>query len=92
MIHDKFSFLIILYKTYLYVLNSLKRRGPSWSWSYGSWIYNYLQSVPITTKVVSLNPVHVEKYSLKHYVKQFVKDLRQCKSVVFSRYPGFIHQ
>jgi len=28
--------------------------GPSWSWLYGSWIYNYLcdQYVPITTNVV----------------------------------------
>ena len=30
--------------------------GPSWPWSYGSWIYNYLCNLPITTKVVSLNP------------------------------------
>ena len=34
--------------------------GPSWSWSYGSWIYNllYMQSVPITTKTVCANPAH----------------------------------
>jgi len=33
--------------------------GLSWPWSYGSWIYNYIvpmQSVPITTNVVSANP------------------------------------
>ena len=30
-----------------------------WSWSYGSWIYKYLWN-PITTKVVSTNPVHGE--------------------------------
>jgi hypothetical protein len=29
-------------------------RGPSWSWSYGSWIYNlHVQAVPITPKVAS---------------------------------------
>ena len=28
--------------------------------SYGSWIYNYLCNLPITIKVVSLNPVHGE--------------------------------
>ena len=47
--------------------------GPSWSWSYGSWIYNYLQvqSVPITIKVVSSNPVHGEVYSIQQYVIKF---------------------
>ena len=29
------------------------------------------QSVPITTKVVSLNPVHGEVYSIQHYVIKF---------------------
>ena len=24
------------------ILNVLKQWGPSWSWSYGSWVYNYL--------------------------------------------------
>jgi hypothetical protein len=51
--------------------------GPS-GWSYSSWIYNYLtvQSVPITTKFVSANPVH-GVYSIKHYVIKFVSGLRQ---------------
>jgi hypothetical protein len=30
-----------------------------------------VQSVPITTKVVSLNPVHGELYSIQHYVIKF---------------------
>jgi hypothetical protein len=34
-----------------------------------------VQSVPITTKVVSLNPVHGEVYSIQHYVIKFVSDL-----------------
>jgi len=53
---------------------------PSWSWSYGSWIYNYqlpVQSVPITTKVMSSNPVHGEVYSIQHYVIKFVSNLQQ---------------
>jgi len=36
-------------------------KGPSWSWSYESWIHNYIvpiQSVPITTNVVSSNSAH----------------------------------
>jgi hypothetical protein len=36
-----------------------------------------VQSVPITTKVVSLNPVHGEVYSIQHYVIKFVSDLWQ---------------
>jgi hypothetical protein len=36
-----------------------------------------LQSVPVPTKVVSLNPVHGEVYSIQHYVIKFVSVLRQ---------------
>ena len=35
-----------------------------------------MQSVLITTKAVSSNPVHCEVYSIKHYVIKFVSDLR----------------
>jgi len=35
----------------------------------------HVQSVPITTKVVSLNPVHGEVYLIQHYVIKFVSDL-----------------
>ena len=33
-----------------------------------------MQSVPITTKVVSSNPVHGKVYSIQHYVIKFVSD------------------
>ena len=36
-----------------------------------------VQSVPITTKVVSPNPVHGEVYSIQNYVIRFVSDFRQ---------------
>jgi hypothetical protein len=38
-----------------------------------------VQSVPITTKVASLNPIHGKVYSIQHYmyVIKFVSDLRQ---------------
>ena len=36
-----------------------------------------VKSVPITTKLVSLNPVHGEVYLIQHYVIKFVSDLRQ---------------
>jgi len=36
-----------------------------------------MQSVPITTKVVSSNPVRSEVYSIQDYVINFVGELRQ---------------
>ena len=36
-----------------------------------------MQSLPITTKVVSSNPAQGEMYSMQPYVIQFVRDLRQ---------------
>ena len=47
-----------------------------------------VQSVPITTNVVSSNPAHGDVYSMQHYVMKFVFD----RSVVFSRYSSFLHQ
>jgi hypothetical protein len=44
-----------------------------------------VQSVPITTKVVTSSPVHDEVYPIQHYVIKCVSD----RSVVFS---GFLHQ
>jgi len=44
-----------------------------------------MQSVPITTNAMSLNPDHGEAYSIQHYVIKFVSD----RSVVFS---GFLHK
>ena len=36
-----------------------------------------VQSVPITTNVVSSNPVYNDVYSIQHYVIKFVSHLRQ---------------
>ena len=36
-----------------------------------------MQSVPITTKVVNSNAAQEEVYTLQHYVKKYVSDLRQ---------------
>jgi hypothetical protein len=35
-----------------------------------------MQSVPITTNVVSLNPAHGEVYLMQHYVIKFPSDLQ----------------
>ena len=34
-----------------------------------------VQSMPITTKVVSSNPVHGKVYLIQHYVIKFISDL-----------------
>ena len=49
------------------------------------------QSVPITTKIVSSNPVHGEVYSIQHYVAKFVSDLQHvgCFHRVL-RFPSLI--
>ena len=36
-----------------------------------------VQWVPITIKVVSSNPTYGEVFSIQHYMKRFVSDLRQ---------------
>jgi len=43
--------------------------------------------VPITTKVVSLNPFHGKGYSIQHYMIKFVSDLRQVGGLFFSGTP-----
>jgi hypothetical protein len=46
-----------------------------------------VQSVPITIKVVSSNPVHgdcVHLYLIQHYVIKFVSDLRQVGGTLTS--------
>jgi hypothetical protein len=40
--------------------------------------------VPITTKVVSLNPVQDEVYLIQHYVIQFVSDFRQVGGFLYT--------
>ena len=41
-----------------------------------------VQSVPLTTKGLSSNPVHGEVYSIQHYVITFVSDLRQVGGIL----------
>jgi hypothetical protein len=50
----------------------------------------HVQSVPITTKVVSSNPIHGEVYSIQHNVIKFVSDLRQVHGFrqVFQFHPS----
>jgi len=47
-----------------------------------------VQSVPITSKVASWSPADGEIYSIKHYVIEFVSDLRQvCRFLQILQFP-----
>ena len=48
-----------------------------------------VQSMPITTKVVSSNPAHGEVYLIQHYVLNL--SVTCDMSVVFTGYSGFLH-
>ena len=49
----------------------------------------YMQSEPITTKVVSSNPAHCRMYSIQHYVIKLVSDLRQvCGFLQVLQFPS----
>ena len=47
--------------------------GPSWS--YGSWIYNYICNKCLST--INFESRSCEVYSIQHYLIKFVSDLRQ---------------
>ena len=50
-----------------------------------------MQSVPITTNVVSSNPIHGEVYLIQYYVIKFVSDLRQvCGFIRVLQFPPSI--
>jgi hypothetical protein len=58
------------------------------------WLQLPMQSLPITTKIVSLNPAHREVYSLQRYVIKFVSDLWQVSGFLtthfYIKYIGYI--
>ena len=61
-----------------YLLVFLLARGPLWSWSYGSWIYNYLCNPCLSSLLLWVRtPVHGEVYSIQQYAIKCVSDLRQ---------------
>jgi hypothetical protein len=55
--------------------------GLSWSWSYGSWIYDYLCNQFLSLQTVWY-PVHVEVYSIQHNWSSL--SVTFDRSVVFS--------
>jgi hypothetical protein len=63
-----------------------KFKGPSWSWSYGSWFYNYQCSQCLfSTKVVSLNLAHrgvLDIFNNIEYYKSYT-NLRSTETIIF---------
>ena len=70
----KLTSLVNLYDVYIrHNKCQIMQEGMSWSWLYGSWVYNYLcNQWPITT---SLNSAHSKVYSIQLYVIKFVSNL-----------------
>jgi hypothetical protein len=61
--------------------------GPSWPWSHGTWIYNYLCNLYICmylsqSKLRVPSPTHGGCARYKRYVIKFVSDLRQVGGFV----------
>jgi hypothetical protein len=51
---------------------------------------SYMQSVPITTKVVNLNPAHDKVFLIQHYVIKFVSDLQQVSGFLQENYCALV--
>jgi len=49
-----------------------------------------VQSLPVTTTILSLNPAHVKACSIQLYVIKFVSDLRNVSGLL--RSSSFLHQ
>ena len=54
----------------------VKELGPSWPWSYGSWIYNYLYAI-ITYHHWCCEFESRSERGVQHYVIKFINGLRQ---------------
>jgi hypothetical protein len=54
------------------------------TWSYGSWIYNYLGNQCLSLLKLWVNPTHGEVYLIQHYVMKFVSDLRQVGGFLYT--------
>jgi hypothetical protein len=84
--------MVYIYWTFMFSLVSIKFKASSWSWSYGSWIYNYLcnqcLSPPKLWVRIALMTIHDDVYSIQHYVIKFVSDLWQvCGFLWVLRFP-----
>ena len=69
-------------------ITAMLSRGPSWPWSEGSWIYNYLCNQCLSPLMFWVRTPFNEVYSIQHYVIKFFSDLRQVGGFLrFLRFP-----
>ena len=76
MSHFDYKYCVIVYVIYICRLIFIHYRGPSWSWSYGSWIYNTIYAIGAYHHWCC----EFESRSgrgVQHNVIKFVSDLRQ---------------
>jgi hypothetical protein len=74
---DHFRLLLSLYKSLVWTFSLISLKGLLWSWSYGSWIYNYLCNRDLSPLSCESNPVNGEVNSMQHYVIKFLIDLQR---------------
>ena len=75
--NNPLAFAFILY-IHVYVtceISNMKRSRRGRDHMVVGFTTTFMQSVPITTKVVGSNPFHGEMYSIQHYVIKLVNDL-----------------
>jgi len=76
---NNISVIYISWRSVLLEEETGENHWPTASHNFLSLLQLPINSVPFTTKVVSLNPTHGELYLLLHYVIKFVSDMRQVK-------------
>jgi hypothetical protein len=87
----KWSHYRYLYPPILFTLMTARHMGSLLSWSYGSWIYSYLCNqclLPLTLWVRIPLMARCTRYNIMWSRLSVTCD----RSVVFSRYSGFLHQ
>ena len=87
-----------LFRTYLLFIHHLIchniTEGPSWSWSYGSWIFNYLRNHCLSSLKMWVQTPFMARSTWYNTIYICDKSLSvTCsRSVVFSGYSCFLHQ
>ena len=66
----------------------LMLKGLSWSWSHGSWIYNYLCNKCLSPRTLWVETRSGEVYSIQHYVSQLLAQV--CGFFRVLRFPPLI--
>ena len=67
------------------------KKGPSWSWSYGSWIYSYLCNQCISPLTLWIRTPLISRCTRCNIMWSSLS-ITCDRSVVLSGYSGFLHQ